>query len=850
MSRFLTEVLQLEEIAVARHDAPKLLVEWSSPWREFRTSIRPALSKSEARLAGEAPFGVIPLRIMLPSWILEAFLIFCAIAIPTKLAELRPYVAPRVQSHDVIYYSGDELPRTEDLGGAESGRHGRAGGSETHHRTQTIRIARGGSLVPRVVDAPNLKLPSSRDAVANLLAIRPVPGPPPSQGLRSRRSAPSLEAAMIAPAPDVTRDYTRNGIKLDSTIAPAPSVTRDVPLVAPNISATLIAPAPTVSRDRTLVAPALAPTVIAPAPNVSRDRSNSAPSLDANVVAPAPNVSRDKSRSAPALNSSVIPPAPGAVSHDISRAPVQMSNVAVVQPPVSAPERATGRDAKLNIPAPTVIAPPPSADISQDMRHVSSGSIPDASKSVVPPPPTTAGSGSFVSSLIGRIFGPSDAVPPPPAVNTNASSTRSGSGTQLQANVVPPPPSVGASASGGNPNGARNGAGSTLGSNVIAPPPPVAGVSGGSGTRPFSSSTARAQGFPEVVPPPPSLSGPGGGAGISGGAAGAGGNLLASNVVPPPPSIGGGDASSGAGSGRRGTGRGAPMDMGSAVTPPSTGGSGNAGVVISDQPGTKVGVPPSSSNGALAMSPTGTDKAGIGGAGGGTGIGHGTGPGSGLNGEGAGAGKTGSARGSDVNAHGGISPSAGPGGAGNATNGNPPVPGVSVQGGSSQITLPSFGSDPQANDPRSTNRPGFKQRDSFDVDVVATAGSGGPFEAYKHLLRGETHTIYPDTSSSLGFAVMLYADESSGRGGVLRAPQPIRTSLPDGLPKARIVVTAILDASGNLKNLNVLEKGPDDMTAKVLTALRSWKFQPALRGDQPVEVTAILGFNINTDDRF
>jgi TonB family protein len=65
-----------------------------------------------------------------------------------------------------------------------------------------------------------------------------------------------------------------------------------------------------------------------------------------------------------------------------------------------------------------------------------------------------------------------------------------------------------------------------------------------------------------------------------------------------------------------------------------------------------------------------------------------------------------------------------------------------------------------------------------------------------------------------------------------------------------MMVTCTLDASGNLKNLRVLEAGPADMTAKVLSALHGWKFQPALRGGQPVEVTAIVGFNIDTNDRF
>jgi len=65
-----------------------------------------------------------------------------------------------------------------------------------------------------------------------------------------------------------------------------------------------------------------------------------------------------------------------------------------------------------------------------------------------------------------------------------------------------------------------------------------------------------------------------------------------------------------------------------------------------------------------------------------------------------------------------------------------------------------------------------------------------------------------------------------------------------------MVVKCTLDAAGNLNNVRVLEPGPAEMTAKVVVALRSWKFQPALRGGQPVEVSAILGFGINTDDRF
>ena len=247
------------------------------------------------------------------------------------------------------------------------------------------------------------------------------------------------------------------------------------------------------------------------------------------------------------------------------------------------------------------------------------------------------------------------------------------------------------------------------------------------------------------------------------------------------------------------------------------------------------------------MSPYGGDKPGLSGSGGGTGIGRGTGPGSGMKGEGTGAGNSGPGRGTDPSARGGISPSPGPGGAGTAPSGTPAVPGVSVSGGSVQV---SFDTDPAVNDASSPRHSSLKQRQTLGVDVVSTANSAGAFEPYKNLLHGEKHTGYIDTP--VGVVVMEYADESSAphASGTLIAPQQIRADLPNGLPHVRMVVACILDATGNLKNPRVLEAGPADMTAKVLAALRTWKFQPALRGSEPVEVTAILGFNIDTNDRF
>ncbi|HET7441688.1 MAG TPA: hypothetical protein VFJ47_10330, partial [Terriglobales bacterium] len=223
--------------------APKLLVEWSSRWEEFVSSIRPALGRSRRPLAGEAHSGLFPFRGILVSWLLESALLVTAIILPEKLASMRPYTPPPMPKYDVIYFSGDELPQTEDAGGAQSGHSGRAGGRQAHHRTQTIRVARGDSPSEKVVDAPKLNLPRSDSPVANLLAFKQLPGAAPTEGLKSKLASAALPQMSVVP------------------------------------------PTPQVSRDQMLTAPALNAGVIAPPPQLPREKMRAAPNLDSSVVA-------------------------------------------------------------------------------------------------------------------------------------------------------------------------------------------------------------------------------------------------------------------------------------------------------------------------------------------------------------------------------------------------------------------------------------------------------------------------------------------------------------------------------------------------------------------------------------
>jgi hypothetical protein len=839
--------------------APKLLVEWTPRWQDFTTSIRPAFSRSDRRLAGEASFSIVPYRGMVASLLLQAFFIFVLIVIPREVDRLRPYAAPRIQPDEVIYYSANELPRTEDLGGAQSGATGHAGGAQARHRTQTIHVARGASLAGKVVDAPDLKLPSSTDAVANLLKFKSIPGPPPSEGLHSSLSAPSLPAKVIAPAPtNIARDQSRTAVSLNnSVIQPAPNVSPDNSRTAPALKSAIVAPAPTVQSEHTLFAPRLDSSIIGPAPNISRDRTQAAPSLNSSVIAPAATrVSRDQTRAAPALNGSIIAPAPSSLAREVSPPRVQMNNVAVIPPPVSAPERETARTAKLNLPAPSVIAPPPSADSQRDLRRLESGSVRSSTPAVVPPPPTQAANGSFVSSIIGKLFGTQDVVPPPPNVASASAAGTSrnptgGSGTSLAANVIPPPPSVGSSRS--NLSSSSSGR-SQSGTNVIPPPPSVSGTSStgnGSTSRRYPTSSLNAS---DVIPPPPSFgtdSSNGGPRNSS--SSGNGSGLLASNVIPPPPSASLGTNSSG--SGRRDGGFGASGDVGSALAPAKTAGgkSDNSGVVLSPDPGSKAGMPNTGGKGSLAMSPSGGEKPGLSGNGGGSGIGNGNGPGSGLSekmtAENSGAGKSGAGHGSDPNAHAGISPTPGPGGAGTAPTGISAAPGVDIRGGTTVVNLPSFDSG-NSSAPTIPGRSNVKGGQGPAITIVATSRSGGAFDFYGKL-PGDNYTVYVDTT--VGTVVMQFAeaDPNSHPGaGALTGPEGIRTDLPAGLSHARLVIKCKLDASGNLKNLQVLEPGPAAMTSRIMAALPGWKFRPATRGVQPVEVNALLGFNIDTNDRY
>jgi hypothetical protein len=464
-----------------------------------------------------------------------------------------------------------------------------------------------------------------------------------------------------------------------------------------------------------------------------------------------------------------------------------------------APAPQVNREKMQSVPAlaTQIVSPPPS--IQADPGGVR---LPQVGTEIVPPPVSAPVNTTSIASRLS-LPQPGVIAPPPSYITREGSSLAASPGADFSQQIVPPPVQVTGQFSD------REQVGSLAGNPSVVPPPVQVGgaITGGRGT----------------------------------------GTLTATNdVVPPPPTVTGGTSVSGRGRGKSGAGFGGASDIGSVAAPPksSGGNSDNAGVVISSQPGSRVGVPGNGGAGSIAMSPSGS-KPGIGGSGGGNGIGRGTGPGSGFEGTGTGAAKSGTGHGSDINAKGGISPYPGSGGAGTGRGGNSPAPGIAVAGGNT-ITLPSFGSDGNASG-AAGHSPTLPGHSGPGIMIVATSRSGGAFNRYGALKGDKVYTIYIETA--FGPAVLQYSDPTSASHNYsqeLSAPEPMRAEVPSGLARARVVIACILDRSGILRNLHLLEPGSAEIDSKILAALPSWKFRPAQRGEQPIEVNAILGFNIDT----
>lgn len=292
----------------------------------------------------------------------------------------------------------------------------------------------------------------------------------------------------------------------------------------------------------------------------------------------------------------------------------------------------------------------------------------------------------------------------------------------------------------------------------------------------------------------------------------------------------------------------APVGAPGARPAPATD-SKSVGVIVSPHPGTQAARPKDEEKTTVTMERGGANTPGSGSNGGGTGMRPGIGTGSSATGTNAGAPAVGTGKGADLYAHNGNSPNLGPGGTGNMTSGTPRAPGISVSGGKNSITLPSFGGPPA---PPSSGRSEQAKNMGTGITVVASPRAGGALDLYGALKGDRVYTIYINTR--IGTAIMQFADPKSvGRAytNALTAPQVLRANVAEQstigghLPK--VLVICDLDERGEINNARVLQSESDDFAAKILAALPLWKFTPAYRGNQPVAVSAIVGFGVDTN---
>jgi hypothetical protein len=364
---------------------------------------------------------------------------------------------------------------------------------------------------------------------------------------------------------------------------------------------------------------------------------------------------------------------------------------------------------------------------------------------------------------------------------------------------------------------------------VVAPPPQIARTTSDIGISGLGATA-------EVVPPAPQV----GGRALSGqGIPGGMGKDMTAAVTPPP-------VTSGLGNGDTSVVGNTVKALGSLLGKiTGSGPAADSAAVVSNTPGIAVGIPGNATAGSLALGPSGGNRSGAGGTGTGTGVANRAGTGSSATGVGPGASTAGNGYG-DGALHPGTSLYPGPGGSGNGDGKESGMAGITIRG--SNVQIPSFSSPASSPATPARGKPDPPRRVP-SITVIATARSGGALNsAYGTLLQGnKVYTIYIDTS--VGTAVLQFGEHLASAQEFqadLVAPEPTSLDLPKDLPPPHLLVSCILDKSGMIKNLRLLRSGNDRAAADLMAAIQKWQFRPALRGNEPVEVDAILGFGVDT----
>ncbi len=100
----------------------------------------------------------------------------------------------------------------------------------------------------------------------------------------------------------------------------------------------------------------------------------------------------------------------------------------------------------------------------------------------------------------------------------------------------------------------------------------------------------------------------------------------------------------------------------------------------------------------------------------------------------------------------------------------------------------------------------------------------------------------------------IRAAAQSGRNALSYCTRPPRTvssgfaplvvDLP-ATPPARTILSCVIDRSGLVRGLKLIETTNAQIARLIMDALPRWKFRPVLRRDTPIDVAAVLAFDVD-----
>lgn len=185
--------------------------------------------------------------------------------------------------------------------------------------------------------------------------------------------------------------------------------------------------------------------------------------------------------------------------------------------------------------------------------------------------------------------------------------------------------------------------------------------------------------------------------------------------------------------------------------------------------------------------------------------------------------------------------------------------GITIQGGEWKAdSKPDSKPDSHPADPTVAAPPREEsQRSAYALTIASSGNSGGGLRDFGIFGSESVFTDYFDVSAPGAQPappwVLQYAlaTPCCGLQDSIVPPLPMNAVMPSWPPDLvaghsgeTIVVYAVIDAEGKLRDTRLVDSPSSDLNRALLTALAAWTFQPAEKNGQPCVVQALLGIPV------